>query len=824
MNRRTLLGWLLLLILLTACTPRIGAGQPVVTQSHTRLENGHSIGQTFTATHAGMIGVEIYLTPVKTGSGQLVLSLRPAMNSEGDLAKVALPVTAVDHPGFYRFSLPLQKDSTLLDYAFQLTLTGEGQVALGTASGDTYLSGALYQDGEPVDAQVTFRLVYDPIQQALGLIEWGLHALWLLCLGSLAFLLPGWGILGWLWPGWRYLSWGEKLGLSAGVSLAVIPTLLLWTSLIGIHLGAGYVWGPIGVGALLLLFRRFRRPQSIPVDHSEPRIIDRSTSFVSHTLPHLSLSPTILPDLGLLLLLGLVFLIRLYSIRTITIPLWGDSYQHTLIAQLIVDHRGLFSTWAPYTDLQTLTYHFGFHSLAAAYHWVSGLSIPQAVLWTGQILNGLAILTLYPLAVKIGRNHWAGVAAVLVAGLLTPMPMSYVNWGRYTQLAGQAILPVAILASWKFLDLDRWDPKVLPLSALVWGGLALSHYRILIFAIAFFPVLMLFVWRSIPIKTWLGRITLLGAAGAALFLPWFIHVYAGRILQIFSVQISAPVSSVSDWLQGYNNIGNLASYLPPALWLLLPLCLGWAFWRREKAAVILAGWWFLIFLMANPGWLRLPGTGIISNFAVFIAIYIPASILLGCAVGWFSQALCRRRAWLSGIAMVVALTSLGSYGAIQRLRDLQVGQNTLVTAPDLRAFSWIEENTSPKARFLVNSFSAYDNNLIAGTDGGWWLPYFTGRESSQPPLSYGTELGPRVNFPEWVNALHETIQQYGVTSPQALQSLAERGYTHIYIGQRQGKAGNAGPDFIHPDQLLTSPSFRPVYHQDRVWIFQIVYP
>src|SRR4030066_2372836 len=74
------------------------------------------------------------------------------------------------------------------------------------------------------------------------------------------------------------------------------------------------------------------------------------------------------------------------------------------------------------------------------------------MLWTGQLLNILAIISLYPLAYKITKNRWAGVLAILVAGLLSPMPMSYVNWGRYTQLAGQVILPVSIWTGWSLLD------------------------------------------------------------------------------------------------------------------------------------------------------------------------------------------------------------------------------------------------------------------------------------------------------------------------------------------------------------------------------------
>lgn len=51
---------------------------------------------------------------------------------------------------------------------------------------------------------------------------------------------------------------------------------------------------------------------------------------------------------------------------------WAILYQHTLMAQLLVDYQGLFQPWQPYAALKTFTYHFGFHanvSLHPLPHW-----------------------------------------------------------------------------------------------------------------------------------------------------------------------------------------------------------------------------------------------------------------------------------------------------------------------------------------------------------------------------------------------------------------------------------------------------------------------
>jgi hypothetical protein len=67
---------------------------------------------------------------------------------------------------------------------------------------------------------------------------------------------------------------------------------------------------------------------------------------------------------------------------------------------------------------------------------MTGVEIAEATLLTGQIINVLAVLTLYPLSVHLAKgSRWAGVGAVLIAGIVSPMPAYYVNWGRLRNLA-----------------------------------------------------------------------------------------------------------------------------------------------------------------------------------------------------------------------------------------------------------------------------------------------------------------------------------------------------------------------------------------------------
>lgn len=788
---------------LVACSPFVGIGQSTVGDAKgSRLQAGRTLGQTFLARHAGLEGIEVYLRPGRAGNGAIRLHLRPEPGSSSDLARSSLYVEAVTEPRFYRFTFDPQSDSRGRTYYAFVELEGEGSVWLGSAPGDTYLQGALYDDGEPGDAQMVFQLVYQPQQALLGLAGEAIQWVGILAAGLFLFVLPGWALLVTLWPAGGRLPWPARLGLAIGLSLALYPVLFLWTDLIGLHLGPLYAWLPASVGLAVILWQARRwRPA---------RAGDRIRAWLR--------SEAFWPDLALLAVAGLIFLVRFYAVRSLDVPMWGDSYQHTMIAQLLVDNGGLFDSWEPYAKLQTLTYHFGFHSDVAVFHWITGLPLPRATLWVGQILNGLAALALYPLALRLGGSRWAGVGAVLVAGLLSPMPMFYVNWGRYTQLAGQVILPVAVFLAWKALAGKNRDWRLIGLSWIALGGLALTHYRVLIFAVLFFPALLLLKVRKGRLRALATRTPLLAAGAGFLFLPWFVHIFSGRILNILASQLNTPALAPSAWTQGYNAIGDLFFYLPPLVWLALAVGIGWGIWRRQKGVAILGLWWLLILLAANPQWLRLPGAGALSNFAVFIAAYIPAALLIGAAVGWLSQRFPAR-----GTPIMLALLAIGLalWGARHRMADLNEQQHVLVTRPDVKAAAWIRDNTRESARFLVNSFFAYGGSVIVGSDGGWWLPQLAGRQTNVPPLNYGSEQGPRPDFREWVNELTTEIQAKGIDHPEMLNILRQRGFTHVYIGQRQGRVNYDGPHVMDPEQLLASSYFRPVYHQNRVWVFEI---
>jgi hypothetical protein len=245
-------------------------------------------------------------------------------------------------------------------------------------------------------------------------------------------------------------------------------------------------------------------------------------------------------------------------------------------------------------------------------------------------------------------------------------------------------------------------------------------------------------------------------------------------------------------------------------------------------------WWLLIILAANPQWLRLPGADIISNFTVFIAFYFPASVIVGSGIEWIPLLNLQsvnpadpvyQKKWrvhLFSSLLLVLTIGLGSWALPRRIQDLDLSAYALMTRPDLRAMAWIRDQTSSDASFLINSFFAYNNTLVAGSDGGWWLPLLAGRKTSLPPLTYSFEEGTGSTNLGETNNLSREIQEKGITNKAVISMLQERGIGYVYIGQRQGRVNYNGPDVLNPQVITQDANFDTIYHQDRVWIFKIV--
>ena len=125
---------------------------------------------------------------------------------------------------------------------------------------------------------------------------------------------------------------------------------------------------------------------------------------------------------------------------------------------------------------------------------------------------------------------------------------------------------------------------------------------------------------------------------------------------------------------------------------------------------------------------------------------------------------------------------------------------------------WIQENTPPDALFAVNTFF-WLPAAPHGTDAGYWIPYFTGRQTTAGVmlLSLGTKEY-RSNLVE----LSRTVEELEI-GDEAISKLREMGVDYIYVG-RMGDFSGPG---LNAARLAKSSDLRLRYQESGVFILEI---
>ncbi|MGW8251315.1 MAG: hypothetical protein ACWGO1_11785, partial [Anaerolineales bacterium] len=158
-------------ILLAGCSPLVKSEQPSIS-AYLPISPDQTAGQTFLARYDGLEGIAVNLSPRQPASGEIRLSLYDSPLGGKQLRTASLPLENVDHDGYYRFNFSALEDSSREDYYFSLDGFGSGGVAAATAPGFSYINGSAYQNQAPADdAQLAFRLIYQPRSVFLGLLR-----------------------------------------------------------------------------------------------------------------------------------------------------------------------------------------------------------------------------------------------------------------------------------------------------------------------------------------------------------------------------------------------------------------------------------------------------------------------------------------------------------------------------------------------------------------------------------------------------------------------------------------------------------------------------
>ncbi|NJP07330.1 MAG: hypothetical protein HC837_17760 [Chloroflexaceae bacterium] len=546
---------------------------------------------------------------------------------------------------------------------------------------------------------------------------------------SAALFGPGYLLERWM-PANQSLPIFVRPVLWLGLSLSLIVLLYQWTTLMGLRLSSTVLTG-------LLLLLLLALVIAVWFDlRQQPR--------TRNALDHRRLWAWS----GLLGIITLTLWTRFVQIAHLILPPWVDPVHHALLIRVAAETGQVPYSLLPYLQVTNLAYHWGYHVFAATLWQLSALSLPQLMLWLGQILNALHTLTCAALASYLWRRPLPGIIAALVVGLISFMPAYYVSWGRYTQLTGLLLIPPLAIACHQWLQSGSW--RWLLSTAVLCAGLSMVHFRVLFFGLALLFLIVVLWLLSTPLAAWRSRLiqaVALGALGLGLAFPWITVIVLERL-----VAMSDPKGLVGGGRFNALNEGLLwvqQNYWLVALALLAAFC---GLWVRSRATVLVVGWttalvvmanlwlaWYLLpmagaacllwgvlqnhwslvrvgaigagvlllllnpWVMLNPmGW-NIPYIWLITNEIVVISLFLPFSLLIGSGA-WLLWCWLQARwpqRWqpllLAGAITVPVLLALwGSWN----LRTV-VNQSTILATPaDMAAIDWVAQHTAADARFL----------------------------------------------------------------------------------------------------------------------------
>lgn len=793
-----------------------------------------TVGQSFVSSQAGLQSVEVKVNLPNNPSGSLILHLRESPDAEVDIQKSTISLSSLpDRSGWIRFPLESMSDSRARYYYFFIEGGDDlvdGRLPIHYGPPDTYSDGALYVNGQPQEGQLTFRLSYNRMAMLYDLAAGIMASFARGTLVALTFTLPGWAFIQLFQLKSNHAiirHWLEGVSVAVGLSLVLYLFFFLWAGWIGLRPGKIIVWGVVIVsGAFLVRHYRLWRPRWRNIKFGLQSWADSGTVWADSTL---------------ILVLFIAVAGRFFMIRNLDMPFWGDSVQHAVITQRIIENGGLFQSWLPYSPHTTFSFHFAFHLNSAIFAWMTGLDAAHALLWGGQLFNLLAVFTLYALAYRL-KGPWAGVIAVLAAGVLLKFPLYYTNWGRYPQLMGQAILPAAAWWTWVTLDkggenLRRNIPWIVAGAGLI-AGSVFGYYRMVFHYLAFVVAAgIVSIYALRDLWNWRKWQMLLSTAVVTIILmfPWIARLASrsllptvneaiptggGGLLTARSLPLTIPplpqfsfITITNLWQQ--IEALSLTWTTPQALLLLLgTAAIVW--WGRKTAVPVL--WLLTLLTLPVLEILPLPGVSMIESFTIQTSLYMPMALIWAVIGGSILSRLSLR--WQPFILALILLISLFRLPAMLQKLDRHFD---LSGRPDIRAAAWIDVNLPKDAFFLINGFEY--KNTPAADDGGWWLPLLTQRQTTIPPQYASFVETPEVaNYRQITTDLIRYLYDHPPDTAAGKTAICNFPYpiTHVYIGQKRGAADETGLDrpLLSPEVLLADPAFDLIYQQDRVMIFQ----
>ncbi|MCU0485986.1 MAG: hypothetical protein MUC85_07715 [Anaerolineales bacterium] len=669
--------------------------------------------------------------------------------------------------------------------AYTLELQAQsGQFDIQGRTEDIYGGGSAELDGIPLNADLAFQTTYaytwTAFQQDLSRAwDWASQILPLF----IVLILPGWFLLEITGLRRQFDGW-EFIALSVGISLALSPVVMLWTTQMHLPWRSAGLWITTllaGGGLVIILLKR------------RSKITLRAPDATS---------------LVMWIIVILTCWVRVAMVRDMAAPAWVDSVHHALFGRLIAETGMYPAAFEPFFELEPTRYHPGFHASLASFMLLSGEDPAQALLSFGQVLNMLSVVSAYLFTTSLTKDKRAGAAAALAVGLFSPMPAYYTSWGRYTQLAGLLILPVPV-ALWRhWIEAEEtnrsgWAYPVL--TSLAVGGLFLVHYRVAAFA----GMLLLLDWlfslrhhKKPAIRFALQAVP----PALLLIIPWLLPMITQTLIPDTQLPVKEGAVFMGDFPWG-----NLTAVQGKYLLWMAAAAVPHALWKRQRIAWLLPAWVGSLLILANLSAFGLPGGNLVNNVSVAITLYLPVAVLAGTLVSESIQLVAHylpSRLLLPAKALLI-LTSLilGLIGSHQIVTILN--QNLyLVRSADLPAISWAKENIPKGETVLVNPF-LWGYNTYAGGDGGYWLSALASIPTLPPPVVHGMD---RSAESAATNALSEQVIALAQHPDELYALLKSHSIHYIFLGARGGA--------LSPDILQQSGFFEILYAEAGVSIFK----
>ncbi|MBI3957873.1 MAG: hypothetical protein HY328_03610 [Chloroflexi bacterium] len=521
--------------------------------------------------------------------------------------------------------------------------------------------------------------------------------------------------------------------------------------------------------------------------------------------------------------IGATLFIRLWFLREHPFPAWSDSLHHTLLTKLTAIQGQLPTTLQPYEPVSLDQYHLGLYAITAPVMWLAQVPAHVALLWTAQVLNGLSGIGVYlVLDRRVGRTGALVVAAVV--GLYSHQPAFYVNWGRFTQLAAQVVLPIAWIVAWDVLSSWRQKKQISGwhrIWQIGFAGALIASVFLIHFRVAFFLLLLLagtVLWefflavRSSRFRTTLFATVGMGATALFFVLPALtpaINYYVST--RGFGRQV-VPATGIRSAYYDFatESIPYLVAHLP-LLWTAIgALVLG--ILLRNHLVWGISLWVLTLFALGNTYRLGIPILNVTNLGAIYLVFYIPIGLVIGIVLQDILDRLGLRRREKVLPVVWAGVLALGFVASHMRMTEVE-SNRYFVTPADMRAMEWIRENTPEDARFAINSHF-WLPQIPHGTDAGYWIPYFTGRKTNTGSML--ANLGSQ-SYRSEVVVLSQLVQSLTQDSASA-EELWKRGISYAYIGCM----GNPLSPTLRGETLLAYPQLELVYHDECAWVFQIL--